>query len=422
MGLLLAAILQLTGVMAELRQKTRAFATGLMALACLPAATATQAQSWILTSAPITNWSCVASSADGTKLAAAVNGGGIYVSTNSGLTWTETESAASWISLACSADGTQLFAAPAKDYLPIYRSTNSGANWQVTGSGSDFWTCVVCSADANSLAATSGGYAVTVSTNSGATWARLSPTPTPADFLITRVASSADGGSLDVIFQSSSYAVLEATPAAAQNAGRPVVVFGHGVCPSLAVSAEGTRIAAVVNNTLGLTPTNSGTLFACDGSGANAVTNYNTITNWTSVACSADAKRLVAVASGGAIYTSNDSGVSWVSDAAPSSAWTGVAISADGWKRVAVASGGGIYTWQSTPNPALNLSQKGNMLVISWIVPSSPFRLQSSPDLNSTSWIDVTASPVLNLSNLENEVIVPLSTAPAFYRLKSLAE
>ena len=38
----------------------------------------TAAQTWTQTSAPVTNWTCVASSADGCRLVAVVNGGGIY--------------------------------------------------------------------------------------------------------------------------------------------------------------------------------------------------------------------------------------------------------------------------------------------------------------------------------------------------------
>lgn len=40
-----------------------------------------------LVSLPSTNWSPVASSADGSRLVAAVNGGNLYSSTNSGITW-----------------------------------------------------------------------------------------------------------------------------------------------------------------------------------------------------------------------------------------------------------------------------------------------------------------------------------------------
>src|SRR5438477_668366 len=49
------------------------------------------AQTWSQTSAPITNWTSVACSADGTKLAAVAGGdfdrGGIYTSMDSGVTW-----------------------------------------------------------------------------------------------------------------------------------------------------------------------------------------------------------------------------------------------------------------------------------------------------------------------------------------------
>jgi hypothetical protein len=59
-----------------------------------PAVHPASAQNWILTSAPSNNdWFSIASSADGTKLAAVAwdfVAGGIYTSTNSGDTWTLT--------------------------------------------------------------------------------------------------------------------------------------------------------------------------------------------------------------------------------------------------------------------------------------------------------------------------------------------
>jgi len=48
------------------------------------------AQTWTqATNAPIGNWHSVASSADGNNLIAAVEFGGVYISTNSGVTWTQ---------------------------------------------------------------------------------------------------------------------------------------------------------------------------------------------------------------------------------------------------------------------------------------------------------------------------------------------
>src|SRR3974390_1811080 len=96
------------------------------------------AQSWTLTSAPITNWSCVASSADGTKLTAGVCGqygnppsGLIYVSTNAGMTWMPTSSPdTNWSSIACSADGKTLLATSVNFPTdPLHISTNSGSTW-----------------------------------------------------------------------------------------------------------------------------------------------------------------------------------------------------------------------------------------------------------------------------------------------------
>ena len=76
-------------------------------------------QDWVAvpTSAPNGNWQSLASSADGTTLAAAVGGlngsGPIYISTNSGVTWTATSTPSKhWTSVAASADGTTLVAQP----------------------------------------------------------------------------------------------------------------------------------------------------------------------------------------------------------------------------------------------------------------------------------------------------------------------
>src|SRR5262249_54638089 len=46
--------------------------------------------SWIQTGASNTNWSSIASSADGSRLAASAYADGVYISTNFGSTWTKT--------------------------------------------------------------------------------------------------------------------------------------------------------------------------------------------------------------------------------------------------------------------------------------------------------------------------------------------
>ena len=81
----------------------------------------------------------MAGSADGTSLLAAVYGGRLYRSTDSGTTWTETRPAGNtdqnWLSVAGSADGTQLMAGVS--YGRLYRSTDSGTTWTETRPAGD---------------------------------------------------------------------------------------------------------------------------------------------------------------------------------------------------------------------------------------------------------------------------------------------
>jgi len=53
-------------------------------------------------------------------------------------------------------------------------------------------------------------------------------------------------------------------------------------------------------------------------------------------------------------------------------------------------------------------------------VPSANFVLQQNTDLSMTNWTDVTNAPVLNLTNLQNQVTQPVPDGNSFYRLKSL--
>src|SRR5437773_1755711 len=130
---------------------------------------------WTQTSAPTntTIWSSVASSANGTKLAAVGqsfdfntggrSGGQIYTSADSGMTWTQTSAPTNtiWSSVASSADGTKLVAVgPSFDFNTaeriggqIYTSTNSGATWMQTSAPSTIWSSVASSADGTKLVA-----------------------------------------------------------------------------------------------------------------------------------------------------------------------------------------------------------------------------------------------------------------------------
>jgi hypothetical protein len=119
---------------------------------------------WNPTTAPTADWGCLASSADGTKLVAGINGGGIYTSTNAGATWRQTAaSSMGWLSIASSSDGSKLVAVA--NGSGIYLSIDSGLTWLQTSAPSQIsepsmlwsWSPVGSSADGTKLVAVVNG-------------------------------------------------------------------------------------------------------------------------------------------------------------------------------------------------------------------------------------------------------------------------
>jgi photosystem II stability/assembly factor-like uncharacterized protein len=121
---------------------------------------------------------------------------------------------------------------------------------------------------------------------------------------------------------------------------------------SVASSADGNKLVAVVFNGQIYTSTNAGASW----------TPRDSNRTWSGVDSSADGTKLVAVTyNGEQIYTSQDSGVSWTLRGAPSIAWISVASSADGTKLVAGGLSQPVHTssdsgatWTARPTPNSN--------------------------------------------------------------------
>ena len=262
-------------------------------------------------------------------------GSQVFVSTNIGETWTEGElPSLVATTAACSADGSKIIVGGIGNfYGSVFVSTNAGITW-VKRDFYGFWVSAASTATGNSLIFTTGY-------NS----------PNGPVFVST------DGG---------------------EHAMQVTDSDELGRNGDIAVSADGTRAALAIDAYLG------GPILISD----NACTNWSQtdapLTNWMSVASSADGCRLTAVVGQASL------------------------------------DGGGIYTWRSTPTPKLNITPSGSGLLLSWIVPSMPFVLQENADLRTADWMDVPTQPTLNLSNLHYEVSVPLSETNRFYRLKRL--
>jgi photosystem II stability/assembly factor-like uncharacterized protein len=382
------------------------------------------AQTWIpAATAPLTNWSSIASSADGTRLVAAAGlitaqpvwninnpAAPIYVSTNGGATWTNTTAPLStWQSVACSADGSRLAAVSAQGW--VYTSSDGGGAWASNNLPTGItWSAVTSSADGTKLAIAGSGSGIYISANGGTNW---SPSDAPATNW-TGLASSADGSRM-VAVQAGDYLHFNGSIYTSTNAGTNwwLTTAPAAEWFSVASSADGSRLAATAFhiNSLGPGPiylsTNAGLTWAPSG----APPEY-----WNSIASSADGSKLVA-AGNGALYTSADFGATWAASSVPYLYWRCATSSADGSKLAVLASQ--IYTAASPPTPWLNPTLTGGGLVLSWTLPSTNLVLQQNSDLASANWRDVAAIATLTTTTLQYQVTLPLTNRQGFYRLQS---
>jgi photosystem II stability/assembly factor-like uncharacterized protein len=376
-------------------------------------------QTWTQTGAPTNEyWHVMASSADGSKLLALALYA-VYTSTDSGTTWTQNSlplSENTLYSAASSADGTILAVG---DYEYIYISTNSGNTWFVsTNAPEDWWYSIACSADGSKMVAaprddptTGNPQPLYISKDSGITW---TATLSPSNYW-TAVASSADGTKL--IALPSDGPIYSSADSGNSWTSNNIVAYWR----SVACSADGTKAVAVSDPGDVYTSTNSGGAW-------NSLRVFGAGTGLDSVASSADGVRMLAVGDGGVlpIFVSTNSGMSWVNQTnAPQMAlWNAVATSADGYKMFAATyallgndNSGGVYMLQTTPSPQLNCTPINTNITISWTVPSINFVLQQNVDLTTTNWLTLTNTPLLNFTNLQYQVALLPTNNNAFYRL-----
>ncbi|MEQ1751251.1 MAG: IPT/TIG domain-containing protein, partial [Prosthecobacter sp.] len=276
------------------------------------------------------DWQAIASSADGTKLAAVVYGGQIYTSTDSGVSWTARESSRGWFSIASSSDGTKL--AAVAQYGQIYTSTDSGVSWTARESSRAWWS-IASSADGTKLVAGVLYGQIYTSTDSGVSW-----TARDSSRAWLSIASSADG--------------TKVVAADGNIGGQIYTSIDSGVSWtarassrgwfSIASSSDGTKLAALENESTGqiYTSTDSGVSWTARDSSRS----------WYSITSSNDGTKLAAVVYNGQIYTSTDSGTSWTARDS-SRRWYSITSSGDGTKLAAAEKGGLIYTSVGAVSP-----------------------------------------------------------------------
>jgi photosystem II stability/assembly factor-like uncharacterized protein len=285
---------------------------------------------------PDWGWRQVASSADGTKLAAAAfygnitpdfetfytPPGAILISTNSGLNWTQSSAPETfWTAVACSADGTTLVAAsegnPAGTSGPIYTSTNTGATWTPSGDQFEELSAIACSADGRILVAANaslGDGRIFIS-KGGGPWA-ITSAPAGAWVSLT---SSSDGSKLLAVkyisrsFPGAPYWV-------STDSG---VTWAATTAPSgfteIASSADGRLSVAAVYQDVQL----AGIYVSTNAWASSLITGAtgNAGEFWLALASLAEGGRLLALSSDGGIYLTMGTGTAWTLVPAPDESW-----------------------------------------------------------------------------------------------------
>jgi hypothetical protein len=243
-----------------------------------------------LPNSPSSDGRGVAASADGvTMYAVGFDITGVYSSSDSGRTWSlvsGTQLSGYWSSVACSANGRIVYAEPESTSSTIQKSINGGVTWASTGVAAtgSFISCtadgstlitgnVACSGNGSYRAKLAGGV-ITVSVNSGGTFAVNVPAPASG---VTCLGASSDctrlvaGVSNGMLYATSNLGSTWSTLTTSNQLWSSAWVSPDGSRFAAAVSASGSfsggifscAVSALPNNT---TTVSTGSLCGSQGS------------------------------------------------------------------------------------------------------------------------------------------------------------
>ena len=280
------------------------------------------------------NWSCIASSADGGKLAAGIGpipSGYIYTSMDSGSTWTERTGPGlhSWTGIASSGSGTILAACSGiirfGDY--IYTSTDSGVTWtQQTAAGLYNWTGITISSDGTKIAACAQNQYIVTGVYSGGSWTWTTQTNS-ANTYWKSITSSSNGniiyacetnaiGSTGNIWKSTDSGVTWTNISPSIN-----IWFG------ITTNGSGTKVATYTSSS------NVGRIYVSINGGTSFSGPYSGLYRWKSISYSSDGSLLAAcvdntVPANGYIYVSADDGATFTTQTNATLAnWSAITVS-----------------------------------------------------------------------------------------------
>lgn len=282
------------------------------------------------------NWSSICSNSDGTNLAACINPGGIYTSTDNGSSWNLTDASnnLAWTSI-CS-DSTGQYLAACAYNNGIYTSQNYGINWSLQYSYVVTWNSICSDSTGQYLAITVQSGNIFTSQNYGLSWTYMYTFYGPN--INCYICSDSTGQYLCVstgetmgIFTSQNYG-------AAWGQQSVLNVEYLKICSS----SSGKYLAACCYLT------NTGIICTSQNYGASWNQTLAPILQptvyYSSICSSSSGQYLFACISNGGVCYSTDYGSNWYISAAPQESWTYICCNSTGNLVSSTVSNGNIYT------------------------------------------------------------------------------
>lgn len=286
---------------------------------------------------PLTSWSSVSVSADGSTILG-VDVAQVCTSQTFGRQWKclQPKDYADGMATALSQDGK--IAAVATADGRVFVSTDYGSTWKfIQIKAGSIFVSLAMSYDGTKMTVVANGGHVYTTVDSGQSWVDRSPT-TKRNW--ASVAMSKDG----VIQYGALYGggILKS-----KNGGVTWALLSRAASTywkAIDCSADGKYIVATVDGGGIYTSANSGTKWTLQ---TNAP-QYN----WYAVAMSGDGKNVAAMADGADIFNSVDFGANWSASASPgATSWSWIDMSADGQRLVAGIKNGRLWTYSPLTPP-----------------------------------------------------------------------
>jgi hypothetical protein len=275
------------------------------------------------------DWRWLATDSTGTRvLAAPWNAGTLYVSTNSGTSFTSVTAAGSrqWTALSVSGDGTKMMAG-VRGGGSVYKSLDSGTTWSTVSGNS------VLSSFASDISTDGTRFFISAlrgitlwSGDSGATFSTPGVLPRfSGGYIQSTINWSADGSRAAALFcRTSAVCYVVTSPDGGQNFYFNLNLGGLPDGSTMAMAANGENIVVRNSGTRNFAiSTNFGSTWAGSANPSAATAT------WAYLAISADGSKIVSSEDNGAIVYSSNSGTTFTVVNATVSRWLGVSMNAD---------------------------------------------------------------------------------------------